>query len=77
MAELPKPIQVGDFYLAAILDELKGLRADLAAARAPVVVNNGPVEFREPDRQGMETRGGTPPPPVPPEKSLLRRITGR
>jgi hypothetical protein len=48
MAELPPPMQVGDFYLEAILDEIKGLRADLEKARAPVVVNNGPTELREP-----------------------------
>ena len=35
MAELPPPMHVGDFYLAALLEEFKGLRADLALARAP------------------------------------------
>ena len=49
MAKLPNPVQVDDFYLAAILDEIKGLRADLAVARAPAVVNNGPTELREPE----------------------------
>ena len=46
MAKLPNPLQVGDFYLAALLDEIKGLRADLDAARAPACVNNGVVELR-------------------------------
>ena len=53
MDKLPNPMHVGDFYLAAILEELKGLRAD--QARAPAVINNGPIEFRGVDKE--------PPPP--------------
>ena len=44
MAKLPNPTHVGDFYLAAILEELKGLRADQARAPEPKPV----TEFREP-----------------------------
>ncbi len=49
MAErkLSRPTSVGDEYLAAILDELKGLRADLADGPGPVIIQNGPVELRE------------------------------
>jgi hypothetical protein len=49
MAErkLPKPMTIGDEYLAAILDELKGLRAEMADGRTPVIIQNGPVELRE------------------------------
>jgi hypothetical protein len=45
--KLSRPMTVGDEYLAAILDELKGLRADLADGPRPVVIKNGPVELRE------------------------------
>ena len=42
---LPNPTSVGDFYLKAILDELRGLRAD--KARAPATPE-GTVELTEP-----------------------------
>ena len=48
MAKLPNPAMVGDFYLAAILEELKGLRADMARAPAVQTKPEGVTEFREP-----------------------------
>ena len=48
MAKLPNPAMVGDFYLAAILEELKGLRADMA--RAPEPEPEAVREFREPEK---------------------------
>ncbi len=66
--EVPPPVTREEAYFAAILDELKGLRAD--QARAPAVPEPGPI--REPrliDEIPIE--------PATPTKSLLQRITGR
>ena len=73
MAKLPSPITIGDEYLAVLLDELRGLRADLALARAPAVVKVDPVELREPEA-ALEALRETAQPPA---KSLLQRITRR
>jgi hypothetical protein len=72
-------MQVGDFYLEALLDEIKGLRADLEVARNPVVVDSIAITGSLPE-----------PPPTPPKeqdpgefitegsaKGLLQRIMGR
>ena len=82
MAKLPPPMQVGDFYLAALLDEIKGLRADLALARAPAVVKTV-VELPVPGAMepavsdAVRYVRGDRPPSDPPTKSLLQRITRR
>ena len=46
MAGLPPPVTTGQEYAAAILDELRGLRADLAAA--PKATSGRTAELREP-----------------------------
>lgn len=44
---LPRPVTVGDKYLAAILEELQGLRQDVRAQTpSPAVADT--VELREP-----------------------------
>jgi hypothetical protein len=50
---LPRPVTASDQYLAALLDEVRGLRADLAAERAAhqelqAQFVPGVVELREP-----------------------------
>lgn len=77
--ELPAAVGRDDCYLAAILEELVAQReqvaalewgvtviARLLAGREAAVVNNGPVELREPEA-----------PAEPAPRSLLDRITGR
>ena len=44
--DLPPPVSREDVYLAAILEELEGLRADQARAPEPEAVR----EFREPEK---------------------------
>ena len=54
--DLPTPVSREDVYLAAILEELEGLRADMARAPEDIVnTTTGPIEFRGVDRE--------PPPP--------------
>lgn len=43
----PSPVSVTDFWLRELVDELKGLRADMASARTPAPPAGG-VELREP-----------------------------
>ena len=43
---LPRPVSSTDFYLKAVLDELQGLRADLAAK--PEAAPDGLIDLREP-----------------------------
>jgi hypothetical protein len=64
MAQRPTPVTTTDALLSLVLDELQGLRSDVAAHRggAPVTpeVPGTPVELREPDpapRQRQRTRG--------------------
>jgi hypothetical protein len=45
--KLPRPVSTTDFYLKAVLDELQGLRADLAGEK-PEVTPDGLIELREP-----------------------------
>ena len=46
--DLPTPVMGDEVYLAAILDELVGLRADMA--RAPEPEPEAVKEFREPEK---------------------------
>lgn len=45
---LPTPVSVEAIYLAALLDEVRGLRADLASVPAPAP--SGEVQLREPKK---------------------------
>ena len=53
--DLPTAVSREDVYLAAILEELVGLRADMDSARAPEPEPEAVREFRGVDRE--------PPPP--------------
>ena len=57
--ELPTPVLVEHEFLAAILEELVGLRADQARAHAPEAVK----EFREPEATKASARRKDPPEP--------------
>jgi hypothetical protein len=88
---LPNPVGREDAYLAAILDEIKGMREDMAKFGIPpragpgVEVTNT-VELREGTNAAgaVETAGqelgrvlAQDAPTDPPAKSLLQRISGR
>lgn len=45
---LPPPINITDMYLAALIDEIKALRADLTPAAKPEAKDGDVVELREP-----------------------------
>ena len=53
---LPTPVMGDEVYLAAILEELVGLRADMDSARAPEAGTTGPIEIRG-DLTKEEIRG--------------------
>lgn len=67
MAGLPAPVTTTDAYLAALHEEIVGLRADLAATRGgePADLATGRVELREPvaskpqPARARATKGGT------------------
>lgn len=52
--ELPEPINGAEVYLSAVLDELKGLRADLRASPMPAAADDttptatGIISLKEP-----------------------------
>ena len=48
--DLPTPVMGDEVYLAAILEELVGLRADMDSARAPEPEPEAVREFREPEK---------------------------
>ena len=49
--KLPRPVTATDFYLKAVLDELQGLRADLAAK--PEAAPDGLIDLREAAPDGL------------------------
>lgn len=54
MDRLPRPTSSTDMYLAAILDELRALRAALAPAPAQPITDE--VELREPVKPKRSSR---------------------
>ena len=60
--DLPNPVMRDELYLAAILEELEGLRADMDSARAPATVNQT-VEIRGDVRAAIKEIKKNPPEP--------------
>ena len=69
--ELPTPVSREDVYLAALLEELEGLRADMDSARAPATVKQT-VEIRGDVRAAIKEIKKNPPEP----KSKRQRKKG-
>jgi hypothetical protein len=51
MTDLPRPVSVTDFYLAAVLDELKFISAELIQTEPEYAVTvGGEIELKEPEK---------------------------
>lgn len=60
MSNLPRPVTTQDYYLAALLDEIKGLRDDLKQPSETAVSDDGLVDIREPAPVGTPIPDGFP-----------------
>lgn len=75
---LPRPITTTDFYLAAILDELRGLRADLAQPpeTAEIELRETPLPGNFPGHEALVAAGITCLESVPNDGDSLVQIKG-
>ena len=75
---LPRPITTTDFYLAAILDELRGLRADLAQPpeTAEIELRETPLPGDFPGYEALVAAGITSLELVPNDGDALMGIKG-
>ncbi len=88
--QLPEPVGREDTYLAAILDEIRGIRADLKKYGIPPDVRPGmevknTVELHEPAQVAKAIEAASQEfgaalseeAPTEPKKNLVQRIIGR
>lgn len=75
---LPRPITTTDFYLAAVLDELRGLRADLAQPpeTAEIELRETPLPGDFPGYEALVAAGITCLESVPNDGDSLVQIKG-